>query len=111
MADPIAATADTAPESDVSTSISSSSRRRARRRNRRNQSQLQTIQQQQVMQAQMAQQQQMYQPPPQQQQSGGGKDALSLRLDINLEAELTLKARVHGDVTLALVSDLLGIGN
>lgn len=53
----------------------------------------------------------MYQPPPQQQQSGGGKDALSLRLDINLEAELTLKARVHGDVTLALVSDLLGIGN
>ncbi|KAK4514377.1 uncharacterized protein ATC70_001970 [Mucor velutinosus] len=38
---------------------------------------------------------------------GGGKDGqqpLSLRLDLNLEVEITLKARVHGDVTLALLA-------
>ncbi|KAF1797004.1 hypothetical protein V8B55DRAFT_1410577 [Mucor lusitanicus] len=45
----------------------------------------------------------------QQQQGGGGggKDGqqpLSLRLDLNLEVEITLKARVHGDVTLALLA-------
>ncbi|KAI8373538.1 hypothetical protein EDC96DRAFT_498692 [Choanephora cucurbitarum] len=45
-----------------------------------------------------------------QQQSGGGggkKDGqqpLSLRLDLNLDVEITLKARVHGDVTLALLA-------
>jgi len=37
---------------------------------------------------------------------GGGekKDTLRLRLDLNLDAELTLKAKVHGDVTLALLN-------
>jgi outer membrane biosynthesis protein TonB len=32
----------------------------------------------------------------QQQQQGGGQQPLSLRLDLNLEVEITLKARVHG---------------
>lgn len=35
---------------------------------------------------------------------GGGQQPLSLRLDLNLEVEITLKARVHGDVTLALLA-------
>ncbi|KAI8637187.1 hypothetical protein BD408DRAFT_447811 [Parasitella parasitica] len=39
-----------------------------------------------------------------QQGSGGGQQPLSLRLDLNLEVEITLKARVHGDVTLALLA-------
>ncbi|KAI1846317.1 hypothetical protein JX265_010901 [Neoarthrinium moseri] len=35
---------------------------------------------------------------------GGGKsDTLKLRLDLNLEVEVTLKARIHGDLTLALL--------
>ena len=40
----------------------------------------------------------------QQQGGGGGQQPLSLRLDLNLEVEITLKARVHGDVTLALLA-------
>ncbi|KAI8387355.1 hypothetical protein BD560DRAFT_382191 [Blakeslea trispora] len=44
----------------------------------------------------------------QQQGGGGGKkdgqQPLSLRLDLNLDVEITLKARVHGDVTLALLA-------
>jgi hypothetical protein len=32
-----------------------------------------------------------------------GKDTLRLRLDLNLEIEVTLKARIHGDLTLALL--------
>ncbi|CEG71635.1 hypothetical protein RMATCC62417_07338 [Rhizopus microsporus] len=41
-----------------------------------------------------------------QQQSGkkGSDHPLSLRLDLNLDVEITLKARVHGDVTLALLA-------
>ncbi|KAL8369558.1 hypothetical protein RB595_000066 [Gaeumannomyces hyphopodioides] len=36
--------------------------------------------------------------------SGGGKsDTLRLRLDLNLEVEITLKAKIHGDLTLALL--------
>ena len=39
-----------------------------------------------------------------QQQGGGGKsDTLRLRLDLNLEVEVTLKARIHGDLELALL--------
>ncbi|KAG1220503.1 hypothetical protein G6F68_021183 [Rhizopus microsporus] len=42
------------------------------------------------------------------QQGGGGNQQsdhpLSLRLDLNLDVEITLKARVHGDVTLALLA-------
>ncbi|KAI1820709.1 hypothetical protein F4861DRAFT_545352 [Xylaria intraflava] len=35
---------------------------------------------------------------------GGAKnDTLKLRLDLNLEVEVTLKARIHGDLTLALL--------
>ncbi|KAI9281544.1 hypothetical protein BY458DRAFT_498896 [Sporodiniella umbellata] len=38
------------------------------------------------------------------QQSGNSSKMPSIRLDLNLEVEITLKARVHGDVTLALLS-------
>ena len=41
-----------------------------------------------------------------QDQVGGGsqkKDALKLRLDLNLDIEVTIKAKVHGDVTLSLL--------
>ena len=36
---------------------------------------------------------------------GGGqkKEALKLRLDLNLDIEVTIKAKVHGDVTLSLL--------
>ena len=35
---------------------------------------------------------------------GGGKsDTLKLRLDLNLDIEITLKARIHGDLELALL--------
>ncbi|KAH7305568.1 hypothetical protein B0I35DRAFT_413945 [Stachybotrys elegans] len=40
-----------------------------------------------------------------QQQGGGGSgksDTLRLRLDLNLEVEIQLKARIHGDLELAL---------
>jgi len=36
--------------------------------------------------------------------SKGKKDAFSIVLEINLEVEITLKARIHGDLTLALLS-------
>jgi hypothetical protein len=36
---------------------------------------------------------------------GGGKsDTLRLRLDLNLEIEIQLKARIHGDLELALLT-------
>ncbi|KEY66018.1 hypothetical protein S7711_06926 [Stachybotrys chartarum IBT 7711] len=42
-----------------------------------------------------------------QQESGGGgsgkSDTLRLRLDLNLEIEIQLKARIHGDLELALL--------
>ena len=34
---------------------------------------------------------------------GGKSDTLRLRLDLNLEVEITLKARIHGDLELALL--------
>lgn len=38
------------------------------------------------------------------QQGGGGKsDTLRLRLDLNLDVEIQLKARIHGDLELALL--------
>jgi len=33
----------------------------------------------------------------------GNKDTLRLRLDLNLDVEITLKARIHGDLELALL--------
>jgi hypothetical protein len=33
----------------------------------------------------------------------GGDKPLKLRLDVNLDVEITLEARVHGDLTLALL--------
>jgi len=36
-------------------------------------------------------------------EESGDKDTLRLRLDLNLEIEVTLKARIHGDLTLALL--------
>lgn len=38
-----------------------------------------------------------------QQQGGGKSDTLRLRLDLNLDIEITLKARIHGDLELALL--------
>jgi len=35
---------------------------------------------------------------------GSGKDTLKLRLDLNLDVDVQIKARVHGDVTLPLLS-------
>lgn len=40
--------------------------------------------------------------PPQQQQEKK-KDPMKLRLDLNLDIEVTLKARIHGDLELALL--------
>ncbi|KAL2127517.1 hypothetical protein VTI74DRAFT_10610 [Chaetomium olivicolor] len=38
------------------------------------------------------------------QNKGGGKsDTLRLRLDLNLDVEITLKAKIHGDLELALL--------
>lgn len=34
---------------------------------------------------------------------GGGNKPVSLRLDLNVEVEVTLSARLHGDVTLGLL--------
>ncbi|KAJ2971785.1 hypothetical protein NUW58_g9318 [Xylaria curta] len=72
--------------------------------------------QQQMMPQQQFQQQQQMQQQQQQQNDGGKSDTLKLRLDLNLEVEVTLKARIHGDLTLALllppspVASLLNLG-
>lgn len=34
---------------------------------------------------------------------GGGNQPVSLRLDLNLDVEVTLEARLHGDLTLSLL--------
>ncbi|KIY72676.1 hypothetical protein CYLTODRAFT_19350 [Cylindrobasidium torrendii FP15055 ss-10] len=59
--------------------------------------------------------QQQQQQQPRQQEALGGlltkggpaggeqKDTLKLRLDINLDIEVTIKAKIHGDVTLSLL--------
>jgi hypothetical protein len=39
----------------------------------------------------------------QQHRGEGRDDALRLRLDLNLDVEITLKARIHGDLELALL--------
>ncbi|KAL2159516.1 hypothetical protein VTH06DRAFT_2521 [Thermothelomyces fergusii] len=39
----------------------------------------------------------------QQQKDGGKSDTLRLRLDLNLDIEITLKAKIHGDLELALL--------
>ncbi|KII90248.1 hypothetical protein PLICRDRAFT_124140 [Plicaturopsis crispa FD-325 SS-3] len=49
------------------------------------------------------QQQQQQQGQQKEEDGGGGGDAMSLRLDLNLDVWLELKAKVHGDVTLALL--------
>ncbi|AEO55604.1 hypothetical protein MYCTH_2299605 [Thermothelomyces thermophilus ATCC 42464] len=38
-----------------------------------------------------------------QQKDGGKRDTLRLRLDLNLDVEITLKAKIHGDLELALL--------
>lgn len=40
---------------------------------------------------------------PEEGKTSSGKDPLKLRLDLNLEVEIELKARIHGDLTLALL--------
>lgn len=71
---------------------------------RQSNQQLQRRQQQQQGQAggQQMQQQQPAQEPAKKEKGGGG--APSVRLDLNLEIEVTLKARIHGDLTLALLT-------
>jgi len=82
--------------SSVSGVSNASRRRKNRRKNQKaRQNQLAPINQGQVQQPQQQ---------VQQQAGGNKKDAMSLRLDINLEAELSLRVKVHGDVTLALLS-------
>ncbi|RPA78602.1 hypothetical protein BJ508DRAFT_329080 [Ascobolus immersus RN42] len=77
--------------SSVSGASNASRRRKNRRKNQKaRQQQLQPINQGQAL-----------APPPQEKKNN--KDAMSLRLDINLEAELSLRVKVHGDVTLALL--------
>ncbi|TRM65193.1 hypothetical protein BD626DRAFT_487973 [Schizophyllum amplum] len=39
----------------------------------------------------------------QKEEGGGGDDTLKLRLDLNLDVWVELKAKVHGDVTLSLL--------
>ena len=43
--------------------------------------------------------------PPKESGGGGdgGKDTLKLRLDLNLDVAVELKAKVHGDLTLSLL--------
>lgn len=60
-------------------------------------------QQMQQQQQQQMQQQQQQQQPPAQQEDGGGDEALKLKLEINLDVWVELKAKVHGDVTLSLL--------
>lgn len=43
------------------------------------------------------------QPTPQEKPDKGGKQPLRLRLDLNLEVDIELRARIHGDLTLALL--------
>ncbi|KAK0232187.1 hypothetical protein EDD85DRAFT_956044 [Armillaria nabsnona] len=38
------------------------------------------------------------------------KEALKLRLDLNLEVEIAIQARVNGDITLSLLKCALGLG-
>ncbi|KAI9151622.1 hypothetical protein HJFPF1_08829 [Paramyrothecium foliicola] len=66
---------------------------------RRGGGQQQQMQQRQQRQQQMQQQQQQQMQQQQQQQDDGNK-SFGLRLDLNLEIEIQLKARIHGDLTL-----------
>ncbi|KAL1676697.1 hypothetical protein EV122DRAFT_253108 [Schizophyllum commune] len=48
-------------------------------------------------------QQQQAQQPPAQEEEGGGDEALKLKLELNLDVWVELKAKVHGDVTLSML--------
>jgi hemolysin activation/secretion protein len=67
----------------------------------------QAVQQQQQQQLlrrqQQQQQQQQQQVAPPKEEKKGHSGAPSVRLDLNIELEVTLKARIHGDLTLALL--------
>jgi hypothetical protein len=58
-------------------------------------------QQQQLQRRQQQQQQQQVAAPKEEKKGHSG--APSVRLDLNIELEVTLKARIHGDLTLALL--------
>ncbi|KAH8164111.1 hypothetical protein CIB48_g4110 [Xylaria polymorpha] len=74
----------------------------------RRQVEMQMQQQQQQMQTQQqqmqTQQQQMQMQQPQTLQPSKDNSKLQVHLDLNLEVEVSLKARVHGDLTLSLLS-------
>ncbi|KAK0449559.1 uncharacterized protein EV420DRAFT_1766964 [Desarmillaria tabescens] len=38
---------------------------------------------------------------------GRQREALKLRLDLNLEVDIKIQARVNGDITLSLLEDLI----
>jgi hypothetical protein len=59
-------------------------------------------QQQQLLRRQQQQQQQQQVAAPKEEKKGHS-GAPSVRLDLNIELEVTLKARIHGDLTLALL--------
>lgn len=101
------AVSEQASEAGAPSDIGSTASQRRRNRRRRNRGQNQVAQRQPQQQQQQQQRQQFppQMPPPQQMQQfqpqqvqqpqqGGKKDPMRLRLDLNLEAELTLKARV-----------------
>lgn len=89
--------------SDIGSEFSTVSNASRRRKNRRKNQKYRANQLAAINQGQVAQQPGGGQ-VAQQGGKSGGKDAMSLRLDINLEAELTLRVKVHGDITLALLS-------
>jgi hypothetical protein len=60
-------------------------------------------QQQQLLRRQQQQQQQQQQVAAPKEEKKGHSGAPSVRLDLNIELEVTLKARIHGDLTLALL--------
>ena len=90
--------------SDSGAEARSVSRRRGRRRQAR-QTQMQQPQQQALQPIQQPLQQVggLNQMQAQGGKKADGKDTLRLRLDLNLDVEVELKARIPGDLTLALL--------
>jgi hypothetical protein len=66
--------------------------------------QLQRQQQKELLQQQQQEQLAQEQQPQQPQEGGKSSKMPSLRLDLNVDAEIYIKAKVHGDVTLSLLS-------
>ncbi|RVD83951.1 uncharacterized protein DFL_005722 [Arthrobotrys flagrans] len=76
--------------------------KRNRRRNKRSGYESSAIEEMPLRERQKPPQQQMQM--QQQPEAAKKSDAIKLRLDLNLEIEVELKARIHGDLTLSLLS-------